>query len=494
VVASETAAVPLGRIFMRVFTRRTLIGSAAGAGASAFLAPMVAFGQGSTASDEVHVRDFGAVGDGRTNDTDAIRAAARALEARGGGTLVFEKKTYLIGKQARGVQPGKWAFAPSPVVEILRCPRKVTIAGNGAILRCAPGLRYGTFHPRTGAATRNAMPFTNPAELATPYKAAIWLQENRGGVEIRDFELDGRIQDAVIGGPWGDTGWQINHCGIWLYNNRGSHLVRNVHTHHHGQDGLLLFAEIKSEASPAVPMRVENVRSEYNGRQGISITGGKGIVLADCKLNHTGRNGRITSNPGAGLDIEAEMSLIRDVTVLRCEFKNNYGPGMVADTGDSKLVRFEDCSFAGSTNYAAWPNKPAMSFHRCEFAGAITRCYESPKGGPLATQFYDCTFHDTATASAGGKVYGTRIDLGGSGGGTLFRKCTFRYTGPMQLPYTPHNVRYVDCTMSQRHPAIGYPTGIYTGRNVIRGNVDLGAYSESRGAVILNGRTLPRTI
>eukprot|EP00927_Polykrikos_kofoidii_P034763 TRINITY_DN29417_c0_g1_i1.p1 TRINITY_DN29417_c0_g1~~TRINITY_DN29417_c0_g1_i1.p1 ORF type:complete len:426 (-),score=49.19 TRINITY_DN29417_c0_g1_i1:89-1366(-) len=49
-------------------------------------------------SGKVHnVRDYGAVGDGVTYDTDAVRAAAAALEAGGGGTILFPSGTYLTG-------------------------------------------------------------------------------------------------------------------------------------------------------------------------------------------------------------------------------------------------------------------------------------------------------------------------------------------------------------------------------------------------------------
>ena len=35
-------------------------------------------------------------------------------------------------------------------MEFSGCTRPLRILGNGAIIRCAAGLRYGTFNPRTG--------------------------------------------------------------------------------------------------------------------------------------------------------------------------------------------------------------------------------------------------------------------------------------------------------------------------------------------------------
>lgn len=46
--------------------------------------------------ETVSVKDFGAVGDGLTNDTAAVQAAATAIAAQGGGALFFPKGTYYI--------------------------------------------------------------------------------------------------------------------------------------------------------------------------------------------------------------------------------------------------------------------------------------------------------------------------------------------------------------------------------------------------------------
>lgn len=472
-------------------SRREVIAGGIGLAAAAAVQHVPALAQATT----IHVAQFGAKGDGVTNDTDAIHAASKAIERMGGGTLVFDEKTYIIGKQRPGILSAGWAFEPGAVIDIRGCRSKVRIVGNGAVLRCAPGLRYGTFDRRSGRRTQNKLPFTDARELASPYRAAIWLQENSAGLEVTGFEIDGQINRAIIGGRWGDTGWQINHCGLWIYNNRGPHLIRDIYAHHHGQDGLVLFTEILSESSPAVPMRVENFRAEYNGRQGISLTGGKGVVIHNCKLSRTGRNGVVASNPGAGLDIEAELSLVRDVTVTDCEFVDNHGQGMVADTGNSEGIVFRNCTFVGTTNYAAWPNKPRIRFYDCTFVGAVVRCFEDPAGTDKATQFVNCRFTDDPALSPTGEVGGWRIDLGGSGGGTLFDRCSFIYRHTMQLPYSPPTVRYRDCTMVQRSSDASYPFGRYMGTTRITappGVVHFGGAPEPPAKIILNGTVVPR--
>ena len=44
-----------------------------------------------------NVKDFGAVGDGRTDDTIAIRSALAFIGSRGGGVLTFPEGDYTVG-------------------------------------------------------------------------------------------------------------------------------------------------------------------------------------------------------------------------------------------------------------------------------------------------------------------------------------------------------------------------------------------------------------
>lgn len=436
---------------------------------------------------------FGARGDGRTNDTDAFAAMAAFVNARGGGEIVLRRTTYIVGKQRQALRPGAaYAFEPAPIMHFAGCRVPLIIRGNGARLRCQPGLRYGTFQPVTGRPTRNRMPYTKPGELASPYRSMIQVEGCSGPIEISDIELDGNVRGHVRGGQYGDVGWQIGASGIELINNSGPERLSRIHSHNHPLDGLIIDGLNRRNAVSTV----DDVRCEYNGRQGCSIVGGRGYSFTRCKFNHTGKAG-IHSPPGAGVDIESEAGKrVGDLRFVDCEFSNNSGAGLVADSGPSEGASFERCTFIGTTNWAVWPNKPRFRFVKCNFVGAIVHAFGDPDPD-RAAQFHDCTFRDDPSLSPTGQVYGGENPSRPIGDlphnpNVLFNRCQFLLTHDCVLPWTTNVTIFADCVLTQRAKAQSYPRGTFLGRNVLTGNIAL--YSARiRGEVILNGQRLPRT-
>lgn len=467
-------------------SRRALL--AGGAGALAASACGAAAEAGTVFTPEM----FGAKGDGVTNDSRAFAALAAAVTRRGGGTVALRRTTYIVGMQRRTMGPNAgFAYEPAPLLQFRRLPGPLTIRGNGAILRCPPGARFGAFDPLTGEPARShPMPYLIPAARATPYEYMILAEECVGDVTITDLELDGNVGRMVIGGAYGDTGIQISGSGIFLRNNRGSEILRNIHSHHHPQDGLMIDGLDDPALAARVTRRAEAVTSEYNGRQGGSLVGGRGWTFSRCRFNHTGR-GPVASAPGAGFDIEAEGDKTnRDHRFEDCEFADNYGCGLVADSGDSEGARFERCRFIGTTMWSAWPHKPLFRFDNCLFVGSAVRCYGDPDPRRVA-RFYDCTFTDDPKLSPTGKVYregrpdGALIDAG-ENDNPYFERCRFLAVGGAVLPWSIH-ASFVNCTMKQTSRSIGYPRGTYLGHNTIDGNVGLYGV-QIRGELILNGK------
>jgi len=329
-------------------------------------------------------------------------------------------------------------------------------------------------------------------ELASPYRAMILIHDCRAPIEIRDLELDGNLPRLLIGGPYGDSGWQLPASGVWLKDNRGNETVTNVLSHHHGQDGAI----IEGDPGRTSRSRFSRFVARYNGRQGISFTAGRGYDFEDCEFSHTGRS-VIESAPAAGFDIEAETDKpIRDLTFARCKFVNNVGCGMVADSGDSAQCRFTDCTFVGTTVWSAWPLKPFFRFTGCTFVGAVVHPFADKNDPARATQFRDCRFTDDPALSPTGKVYeggtkpGEAIVNMAESDNVLFDHCSFDVHGVALLPWGWRAI-YRDCTMSQRSKTPAMTKGKYLGTTTITGAVDLYG-SMVVGTLIVNGRQMPK--
>lgn len=346
----------------------------------------------------VSVADYGASPSASAQvNTDAFYAASQAIQANGGGTLIIPAGTYTVGYQTFAGQFGLgYSYAAAPMLGFNNCTRPVVVEGNGAVLRMASGLRFGSFNPQTGAVFNPALPFTN-SDYAAGLGVMININNNQN-VTIRNLELDGNITNAILGGFWGDTGRQIAAYGILGYDNENV-LVENVYTHHHCLDGVAFGYVNLTETSPPKPHTLINVVSEYNARQGFSWVGGNSMTAINCKFNYTGQ-AVFSSSPGAGLDIEAESSVCRNGVFIDCEMRDNAGVGMVADSGDSADVQFIGCKFIGKFFWAIWPNKPRFAFSDCIIVGPYVNSFFSANDPVEATKYVRCYFTDEAKFSA----------------------------------------------------------------------------------------------
>lgn len=445
--------------------------------------------------ETVSVKDFGAVGDGVTNDTAAFAAAAARIQLLGGGKIVIPAGTYIVGQQTFAGAFGKgYAYQAAKILKIENCTKPVVIQCEGCVIRMAPGLKFGSFNPTTGAVFNPTLPFNN-TDYAAGLGRVFEFNNNSGGVSITGrFEIDGNNTKAILGGNYGDTGIQLDGVGIFAYGN-GSLTIENGYLHHACSDNMQLGWTGAFAGMPKKPVTMSGMMLDYGGRQALSWVGGVGLTAINCKFTNTGKainegsGVALASSPGAGVDIEAENSVCRDGLFVNCEFANNSGQCMIADSGDSADVTFMDCRFYGVTQYAIWPRKPRFKFVRCLIAGGAVNAYNSPTEHDR-TSFEDCLFSaDMSWNGLPAKYSNTLADFFTSQNPRFVRTHFVTNQTTVRLPLTS-GATYSDCDFLQNGSVdTALVRGEFRGKNIFTiptGNNDFTG-STSIGDLTLNG-------
>ena len=353
-------------------------------------------------------KDFGAVGDGKANDQAAFEKAANFFNERAKtpagaapAVLAIPKGVYLVGRQNPLGGDG---------IDVLRLAgcRNLTIQGADSAsteIRYASGLRYGAFDPASGKPFEAPAAFFVDRGFAAIVGTCIVLQSCEN-VTVAGLAINGNVGQAVVGGHWGDTGIQLNYDGIFVGNSRRITL-RGLALHHLGRDGVQVLNRLAKSLDDAQADNIvlENSTFNYNGRQGLSITGVSGLRATNCSFSHTGRvvipalGKALFSNPGAGVDLEPEGGFVKNVRFDNCRFVDNAGQALVSDRpgGDhpetTKNILIINSLLWGTTNWSVWVTQPGFLFQGCRIYGSPVHGCQA-KTPDQATHFVKCTFED----------------------------------------------------------------------------------------------------
>jgi hypothetical protein len=340
------------------------------------------------------------------------------LTAAGGGVVEFSPKAvYWVG----GAENQPFSATPvgvyynwnptRPYLLDLVHLSEVHLRGNGAVLRNAGG-KYGSFNTTTGAPrSPNTAPYLGSG-AATPYFAMIRLS-GVAGASITDLELDGNIAGTQIGSQFSDTGIQLQMSGIHTAGSTDYRIV-GVRSHHHGCDGLMLNGAADAEGDSPDSAVIDQCRFNNNGRNNISIVGGRGLVISNTRITQAGKNANgVSSNPAAGIDFEAEGGhIVRDIMFDAVYIADNANLGIVADSGTPvNRVRIVNSTIIGTTNYSLWLARPGFEFDKCIILGTMVHLHPGygvgadPFRPDSAVKFRRCLVTDDVSMSPTGALY-----------------------------------------------------------------------------------------
>ena len=219
----------------------------------------------------VNVRDKGARGDGRSDDTAALQAAIDALPATG-GTVHVPGGTYMVDA-VRSLR--------------LRSRMHLDLAPDARLMAIANGEK----------------------------KSFVLLANKVEDVEVSGGQIVGeRVGHSGSEGEWGH--------GIQV---RGSSRVtlRDLHADNCWGDGIYV-GSADQEAVPSEDVVISHVVCRGNRRQGLSICGARNVRVLDSEFS-----GTAGTSPQFGIDIEPNrQGAVSDVRIENCVVSDNHGGGI----------------------------------------------------------------------------------------------------------------------------------------------------------------------
>lgn len=223
--------------------------------------------------DMLNVRDFGAKGDGVTDDTAAIQAALDAASTRGISAVLFPTGTYKVS---------------------------ATTADNNffAALTVHSGQRL-LFDAATLQLTANGYDFYAVLNIHNVNNVTV-----EGGLTI----IGDRESHTATTGESGH--------GIRIVNSHNVH-VSDVDIRYTWGDGVCVGGNgTMDEISKNVT--IERVRTYKCSRNGLSIIEADGVVVRDCDFTCTDR-----TNPQYGIDIEPNLGTATNILIENVRMLNN---------------------------------------------------------------------------------------------------------------------------------------------------------------------------
>lgn len=256
--------------------------------------------------DVVYVEQFGAKGDGTTDDQDAINLAMQS----GADVIKFiGGKTYAVRAYETGQPEGSGRDILSAITGVV-IPSNKTVDMNFAKIKVISNNRKNY----------NAITI-----------------ENADNVILKNGYIEGDVNTHTDnGGEWG--------YGISLRFAKNT-VLDNLHISKCWGDGINL-----NNDGDAIDFNenviIRNCICDDNRRQGMSIENANHLIVEDSKFINTGTTAYTA--PGAGVDIEPAYDTAKNVTFINCEFNDNYNSGLLIDGDNIQNIVVDDCLFSGN--------------------------------------------------------------------------------------------------------------------------------------------------
>lgn len=296
-----------------------------------------------------NVKDYGAKGDGVTNDAPAIRAAIEALP-ESNFVLYFPPGVYMQGDGTNPHYPldDKGHYSGDneigePIYFRFEKKSNFQILGFGAVIQA---------HPDNSCIINN--------------RGFDFDMCNDG--TIAGLTYNGSIETRKPGG--GDNGLYNNQSAFAMFGCKNLTFYR-VNAIGAVMDGFNPGWSREYVGAPLITsdyIKLDGCKALYSYRQGMSVVGGHHGVARDCDFSHTATI--YGTSPRDGVDLEDPDAGGEDGWLFSgCRFENNAGTGIACSAGARNTV-IDSCYFSGSGAYVGQYAEEGTIIKNCLFENA----------------------------------------------------------------------------------------------------------------------------
>ena len=328
---------------------------------------------------ELHVEWFGTIGDGR-NEQPIFSKISKYIKNlnTNGLKLIFPKgKVFEYGDQVENDKHSSKTpfYKTTNNIEIKgKSNFDIEIDLNSCTFNKKEGCRFGSFDPLTGEKHPSSGMFLK-SEYQT-HAPSFLILSGMNNVKVVNGIIDGKRETDIIGGTWGDVGWQLWHYGVHVTNIKESIILDNLIITNQNTDAIVAGGLGVDSYKHTI---ITNTRINNCGRQGITLSGGKNMFLDNITITNIGiktPTTEVTSNPKAGIDIENHTSYpINNFSITNSHIENCGNNCIVNDGGGEahqiEFGRIVNCKLINKNSNTLWLRGSEFEVYNSVIIGRI---------------------------------------------------------------------------------------------------------------------------
>lgn len=352
------------------------------------------------------VREFGAVGDGVSDDSKAIEAAISAAEKAGGGTVDFQKGVYkcmglkpksLVSFQGRG-------WGETVLKGFDNHSDQAIVDGTGCYSEASPLTEFNVYDIELDGRDMNHLGYHyNRKGIGNQWMKNcvfrnVFVHDTPATGIGTDFIINGYFLGCLVTkcGTPGKTGNGVGSNGFGIGVSHATEVVvfSGCQAIEAANNGFTLEAQVTQGIGYA---SITDCYTEKCGNSGYSNSGSKGVKLEGCIDNSSKYGVYISSNAGQPGD---------QTMVSSCQFLNQSSHGIFSDQAKNNYLQvrgslFESCGGCGVKSVGSYCSIVDNSFKGCIDASICCK----PSVGALGKGYLIAD-----NIVTGGKSVGVRID------------------------------------------------------------------------------------